>query len=163
MTELVLLLSKTKPRHLYMQKYFHSLYLRSYSFTHLSLPKVRVIDSFTPLSSLWPTWTASSSLQMLHRARLLESQDNHHHHCWHIDLQLIYSDEPKHYNILILGYVMIWVTLHGIRVSSHGVFIWEKRAGVNRGKSLEDVLEKIRSMPTAARNFQYFKGFAVNV
>lgn len=53
--------------------------------------------------------------------------------------------------------------LHGIRVSSHSVFIWEKRAGVNRSRSLEDVLEKIRSMPTAARNFQYFKGFAVNV
>lgn len=53
--------------------------------------------------------------------------------------------------------------LHGIRVSSHSVFVWEKRAGVNRGRSLEDVLEKIRSMPTAARNFHDFKGFAVNV
>lgn len=46
--------------------------------------------------------------------------------------------------------------LHGIRVSSHSVFIWEKRAGANRSRSLEDVLEKIRS-------FQDFKGFAVNV
>lgn len=46
--------------------------------------------------------------------------------------------------------------LHGIRVSSHSVFIWEKRAVANRSRSLEDVLEKIRS-------FQDFKGFAVNV
>lgn len=46
--------------------------------------------------------------------------------------------------------------LHGIRVSSHSVFIWEKRAGANRSRSLEDVLEKIRSS-------QDFKGFAVNV